>query len=157
VHVDGGPRNRGDVVSDQVPRRFEPPVTEVTAPFWEATRRRVLLVQWCTDCDKPIFFPREVCPGCLGTRLDWREASGNGTVHAVSVQHLPSMPLPAYTERPYAVALVELTEGVRMMSNLVGCAPEDVTVGMPVSVTWEEMTDGRHLPQFTPRSKWAPR
>jgi len=144
-------------VSGRSPRRFEPPETEVTAPFWEATRRRELLVQWCGDCDEPIFYPREVCPRCLGTRLHWRQASGDGQVHAVSVQHLPSMPLPAYTDGPYAVALVELIEGVRIMSNVVGCPPEEVTVGMPVCVTWEELTDGRHLPQFTPRAKRSPK
>jgi uncharacterized OB-fold protein len=131
-------------------RRLEPPVHPVTEPFWEATRRRELLVQWCIDCNEPIFYPREVCPRCLGTQLEWRPASGRGEVYAVSVQHKPAMPLPAFTDGPYAVALIELAEGVRMMSNVIGCPPDDVSVGMPVAITWEPLSDGRHLPQFAP-------
>jgi uncharacterized protein len=131
-------------------RRFEPHSTPVSEPFWEGTRRRALLLQWCVACDKPIFYPREVCPWCLGSRLVWREASGHGRVYAVSVQYQPGMPLPAFTDGPYAVALVELSEGVRMMSNVIGCSPDDVSVGMPVIVTWEPLTDWRHLPQFEP-------
>jgi uncharacterized protein len=133
------------------PRRVEPPASEVAEPFWEATRERRLVVQWCRPCGKPIFYPREVCPRCLGTDLEWRDSAGTGTVYAASVQHKPSMPLPAYSEGPFVIALIELDEGVRLMSNVVGCDPEAVTVGMEVAVTWEELTDGRHLPLFQPR------
>jgi uncharacterized OB-fold protein len=131
-------------------RRFEPEPTEVTTPFWDATRRRELLLQWCLTCDEPVFYPREACPRCWGTDLAWRQAAGDGVVHAVSVQHRPAMPLPAFTGGPYAVALIELAEGPRMMSNVVGCPPDDVAVGMAVVVTWEPMSDGRNLPQFEP-------
>src|SRR5207247_1661829 len=96
--------------------RLEPPTTETTAPFWDATRERRFLLQWCTACEAPVFYPRDVCPRCLGTALDWREASGRGTVYAVSVQHRAANP--TMSERvPYAVALVDLEEGVRIMSN----------------------------------------
>jgi uncharacterized OB-fold protein len=135
---------------DAGPRRFEPPTTELTEPFWEATRRHVFLLQWCTECEQPIFYPREACPLCLGTSIEWRPASGEGRVYAVSVQHRPPMPLPFYSEGPYAVALVDLAEGVRVMSNVVGCPPEEVVVGMPVALTWEPLSDGRNLPQFAP-------
>jgi uncharacterized OB-fold protein len=134
-------------------RRLEPPVGEVSEPFWDATRREELLLQWCTSCEQPIFYPREVCPRCLGTALEWRRASGEGEVYAVSVQHRPPVNLPAFEDGPYAVAVVELAEGVRLLSNVVGCRPDDVTVGMPVTVTWEPLTDGRNLPLFQPRSR----
>jgi uncharacterized protein len=136
------------VSTPAAPRRMEPPISDVTEPFWAATRRKEFLLQWCLSCEQPVFYPREVCPRCWGSALEWRPASGEGRVYAVSVQHRPAMPMPAFMDGPYAVALVELAEGPRVMSNIVGCPPEDVVVGMPVSLTWEPLTDGRHLPQF---------
>jgi uncharacterized protein len=130
------------------PTRMEPPAAEVSRPFWEATRNKQFLLQWCTPCDQPIFYPREVCPRCLGTELEWRPASGQGQVHAVSVQHNPPMPPAAFNQGPYVVALIDLAEGARVMSNVIGCPPDDVVVGMPVTLTWEPLSDGRHLPQF---------
>jgi uncharacterized OB-fold protein len=135
--------------SEVQPRRLEPPVTETSQPFWDATREHRLLLQWCTACDSPIFFPREVCPGCLGSELEWRPASGRGRVYAVTVENLPERSTIA-TDAPFAVALVDLEEGVRIMSNVIGCAPDDVRVGMAVELTWEPLSDGRNLPQFEP-------
>jgi uncharacterized OB-fold protein len=131
------------------PRRAEPPETALTRPFWNATRERRLLLQWCTRCNVPIHYPRECCPRCLHSELEWRPASGRGEVYAVSVMHRAGNPL-MQDRVPYAVALVDLEEGVRFMSNIVGCAPSEVRVGMPVSVTWEELSDGRQLPLFAP-------
>lgn len=135
---------------DAIPTRPQPLEDEASRPFWEATRQRRLLYQWCTACTRPVFFPRDICPGCLGsTTLEWRESAGQGTVYTFSNVHRPQMPnfvLPA----PYTVALIELAEGVRLMSNVVNCKPEQVRVGMDVKVTWELLDDGRHLPQFEP-------
>lgn len=132
------------------PKRIEPPVTDVTEEFWEATKEGKLLVQWCGACNAAIFYPREVCPQCLSSdSLEWRPASGKGTVYAYSVQHRPANPTMA-DRVPYTVALVELDEGIRMMSNIIDCAPDDVSVGMPVTVAWEDLSDGRKLPQFSP-------
>lgn len=131
------------------PTRFEPPVSDDTRAFWEATRDKQLVLQWCTSCQKAIFYPRAACPGCLGDALEWRPATGLGRVHAVSVQHKPANPFMA-DKVPYAVALVDLDEGVRLMTNVVGCEPDDVAVDMAVRVTWEPLTDGRHLPLFEP-------
>lgn len=128
---------------------LEPPVSEVSAPFWEATKREQLVLPWCTSCEEPIWYPREVCPSCLGTTIEWRQASGEGEVYAVSVQHRPGIGRdPA--AGPYAVALVELPEGVRLMSNVIDMAPEDVTVGLRVRLAWQPLSDGRKLPQFAP-------
>lgn len=129
--------------------RLEPPISSVSAPFWDATRARLLTLQWCIDCETPVFYPRAVCPGCLGSALEWRPASGDGCVYAVTVEHRPQNPGMA-AMAPYAVALVDLDEGVRMLTNVVGCPPEEVSVGMRVSVTWEALSDGRHLPLFEP-------
>ncbi|HEY7106843.1 MAG TPA: OB-fold domain-containing protein [Acidimicrobiia bacterium] len=127
----------------------EPPVTEVTEPFWEATRERRLLIPWCIECDAPVWYPREICPTCLGSALEWRDASGAGEVYACTVEHRVTMPGP-WGDEPYVVALVVLEEGPRMMTNVVGCDPATVTVGMAVRVTWEELSDGRNLPLFEP-------
>lgn len=129
--------------------RLVPPASEVAAPFWDATRDRALVLQWCSDCDQPVHYPREACPRCLGSSLEWQPASGVATVHAVSVQHRPGPGRDA-ADGPYAVALVELPEGVRMMTNVVGCEPDAVTVGMAVRVAWEPLPDGRNLPVFAP-------
>jgi len=139
-------------VTNQQPRRpVEPPVSDTTQPFWDATREQRLLIQWCTACGEPVWFPREVCPACLGSSLVWRPSSGLAEVYAFTVEHRPTMPTP-FGDEPYVVALVELEEGPRLMTNVVGCAPDTVSVGMPVQVTWEALSDGRNLPLFEPRS-----
>ncbi|HEY2814573.1 MAG TPA: OB-fold domain-containing protein [Acidimicrobiales bacterium] len=124
-------------------------------PFWDATRAHRYLVQWCAACETPIFYPREVCPTCLSAEsLEWRDSTGRGTVHAVSVQHRPANP--TMVDRvPYAVALVDVDAGdgsdtIRVMANIVECDPESVRVGDAVTLTWEELSDGRNLPLFMP-------
>lgn len=128
--------------------RFEPPASEGAAPYWDATRDKQLLVPTCPE-HGPFWYPREVCPRCLTPDLEWRPASGRGSVYACSTMPKPAMPGMADAV-PYVVALVELEEGVRLMSNVVGVAADDVHVGMAVSVTWEPLPDGRHLPVFQP-------
>ncbi len=147
MHVDPRPRNGGDPVSKSEVARPEPPTSTLTEPFWEATRSGQLLLQWCRRCERPIFYPRVVCPGCLGDELEWRPSSGTGRVYAVTVEHKPQDPRMA-EQAPYAVALVELDEGVRLLTNIVGCDPDKVSVDDAVSVVWEPLPDGRQLPLF---------
>ncbi|CAN5718846.1 OB-fold domain-containing protein [soil metagenome] len=124
--------------------RTGPPVNAVDEPFWAATREQRLVLQWCTACERVVHYPREACPSCLGDDLAWRPASGRGVVHAAST-------MAATTDRdPYVVALVDLAEGARFMTNVVGCDPADVVIGMMVTVAWEPLDDGRHLPLFAP-------
>lgn len=129
--------------------RIEPPVSPASEPFWDATREQRFVLPWSTASGLPMWYPREVDPDSPGSPIEWREASGDGVVYAASVQHRPG-PGRNPDDGPYVVALVELAEGVRMMSNVVGCPPDDVTVGMPVRLVWEPLSDGRHLPLFTP-------
>jgi uncharacterized OB-fold protein len=128
---------------------IEPPISAHARPFWDATREQRLVLPWCRACDAPFWYPREICPRCLAEDIDWRDATGDGAVYAVSVQHRPGPGRDA-ADGPYAVVLVDLAEGVRMMSNVTGHAPDDVTVGMDVRVTWIPLSDGRNLPQFEP-------
>ena len=131
-------------------RLMEPPApSEVSAPFWDATREQRLVLPWSTATGRAVWYPREVDPAAPDQPFDWREASGEGVVYAASVHHRTG-PGRDPDDGPYVVALVELPEGVRMMTNIVGCPPDEVTVGMPVRLVWHPLSDGRHLPMFAP-------
>ena len=132
---------------DGAPDRQQPPVSPAAEPFWEATRSCTLVIQWCRSCERAIHFPREACPSCLGTDLEFRPAIGTGTVYAASQMPAPGNPGMA-GRAPYVVALIDLPEGVRLMSNVVGDGALDVAVGDAVDVAWEPLADGRHLPVF---------
>jgi hypothetical protein len=86
---------------------------------------------------------------CFGSAIEWRPATGDGVVYSYSIDHRPP-PVGFSMGKPFVVALVELQEGVRLMTNIVGCPPERVEVGTEVSVTWEPLSDGRQLPLFEP-------
>jgi len=128
---------------------IEPTTSDGSEPFWDGTRRHEFLLPWCRACDAPFWYPREVCPRCLGTEIEWRPAAGAGEVYAVSVQHRPG-PGRDEADGLYAVALVDLAEGVRVMGNVLNAEPESVRVGQAVRVTWQPLRDGRNLPQFEP-------
>jgi len=127
--------------------RMEPTPTALSAPFWDATREQRLLVQWCDTCDAGVYYPRWACPTCLGTDLAWREASGRGELYTFNVVHQAANPMMADMV-PYVIALVDFDEGVRIVTNLVDTAQEDLKVGMAVTVAWEPLSDGRNLPVF---------
>ena len=144
---------------DEGTTRFEPPVGAESGPFWEATREGHLLVQWCTACDRGIFYPRALCPHCAApdSALEWRRASGRATVHAAVVEHHPAAAGARFSGgEPYCVALVDLEEGVRMLTNVVGCPPDEVRAGLALTVTWEPLSDGRQLPLFQPAGDIGP-
>ena len=118
----------------------------LTAPFWEACRRRALEVSACGDCGHRFLPPGPCCPRCWCTRLAPQEVCGRGRVFSFVVYRRTYHPaIPA----PYVVALVELEEGPRLISNIVGCAPEEVAVGMPLEVRFEEAGEFM-LPRFAP-------
>jgi uncharacterized OB-fold protein len=134
------------------PTRFEPPMSPAGRPFWDATREQRLVLQWCRSCDEPIHYPRDACPRCLGDDLEVRPSAGTGEVYAASTMPKPGNPFMKGRE-PYVVALVALDDGVRLLTNLVDVDPDDVRVGQRVEVTWEALSDGRHLPQFRPADR----
>ena len=124
---------------------LDPP--EESAPFFDGAREHRLLIQRCTSCGKHQFYPRKVCIACGDTDVEWVEASGKGTVHTFTVVHRG---IPGWVEDgPYVAAVIDLEEGARMTSNVVDCTPRDVTVGMPVDVTFVD--EGKYvLPRFRP-------
>lgn len=117
------------------------------APWWDAVSRRELTFQSCSDCGKAVFFPRSRCPHCFSDRLEWRKSAGDGSVYAFTV--VRRAPRGFQDRVPYCVALIDVKEGFRMMSNVVGCEPQDIQVGMPVSVAFEQRGEGL-LPVFKP-------
>jgi uncharacterized OB-fold protein len=121
-----------------------------TAPFWAGCRESRLLIQHCEACGHNQFPPSNLCAHCGAGGLSWKQASGAGKVFSWIVVRHP-VPKPVYAQDvPYVVALVELAEGVRMPSNIIGCSPEDVVADMPVKVTFKQVTDEVVLPLFEP-------
>lgn len=119
---------------------------EITEGWWEATKQRRLVVQHCTACDHRQHYPRPLCLKCRSTELDWLDCSGAATVHSFTVVHRQLGPA---FDTPHVVALVDLAEGPRMTTNLVGANVDSWSCDEPVTLTWRALGDGRHLPQFT--------
>ena len=130
--------------------RFDLPAPDdETQPFWAAARDHRLLIKRCADCGATHFYPRPFCPHCWSTAVRWEEASGDAILYTWSVVHQND--LPPFPERvPYVAAVVDLTEGPRMMTNVVGCAPDRLEVGMALRVTYERLTDEVTVPVFVP-------
>lgn len=117
--------------------------------FWEGVQARQLRLQRCRACGRFRFYPRALCPHCLAGDFDWVSASGRGTVYSYTVCHRPAGEAFA-PEAPYIVVLVDLEEGVRLMSNLIGCPSEKARVGMPVEMIFEEASPAITLYKFRP-------
>jgi uncharacterized protein len=126
-----------------------PQIDPESQTYWTAAREGRLLIKRCADCGKAHHYPRELCPHCHSDRVTWEQASGKGTVYTYTVARRPAGP--AFKgDTPYVVALVELAEGPRMMTNLITVAPERVRIGMPVQLRFETITDEVSLPKFMP-------
>ena len=118
-------------------------------PFGEGCREGRLLAQRCSGCGRLRFPPKAICPHCLSREATWEQMSGRGTVFTFTV--FRRLYHPGFAgELPYAVALVELDEGPRILSNIVNADPEAVHCGMRVRVRFERATDEITLPKFEP-------
>jgi hypothetical protein len=128
------------------------PVTQPwSEKFWEGTKQGKLLIQVCTDCESRIFYPRKYCPECWSGSLGWIEASGKARIETFSTAY--SMVEPKFMdELPYTIAFVNLDEGIRMMTRIVDCKPEDIRFDMPVEVVFHER-EGFFLPYFRPAGR----
>lgn len=137
-----------------------PQVDPESEAYWEAAGEGELVLQRCRSCGERQFYPRAVCRHCWSRDLAFEPVAGTGTVHSFTRCHVPGQP--GYDEEtPYLVALVELDlpaenpsgRAVRMTTHVVGCPPEEVTVDMPVEVTFRAVGEDPavHLPVFEPR------
>ncbi|MBR0754419.1 Zn-ribbon domain-containing OB-fold protein [Bradyrhizobium jicamae] len=126
-----------------------PEPTPETLPFWEAARKNELHLQRCADgCGKAYFPPRRFCPRCGSRNTEWFRASGRATLYSYVISHRPA---PGFAP-PYAIAVVELDEGPRMMTNIVGCeqTQDALRLDMPLTVVFAQQSDTITLPFFTP-------
>lgn len=127
-----------------------PRIDEESRGFWEACARHELVLQRCAACRAFRHPPRALCPACLSLEVEWVRASGRGTVYSFTVTHQNHAP--GFRQHlPYVLAIVELEEGVRLMTNVVGCDPAAVRIDMPVEVDWDDAHPGLSLPLFRPR------
>jgi uncharacterized OB-fold protein len=127
--------------------RLAPTISPDTAFFWNGLREHKLLIQRCSGCGALRNPPRPMCPKCRSLEWDSIESSGRGIVYSYVMPHQPRFP---FFDYPYIVVLVELDEGVRLVSNLVDIEPVDVTVGMPVQVCYQTFENDLVLHQFRP-------
>ncbi len=126
-----------------------PVIDERSRPWWEAARRHKLQLQRCEQCGHLAFPPAPMCPGCRSTELGWIDVSGRGKVWSWTVFH-KSYFAGFANEIPYAVAIVELEEGPRMWTQVVGIERDQLKMGMPVEVVFEDVTDEVTLVKFRP-------
>src|SRR5262249_20111428 len=115
-------------------------------PFWEGLARHELLIQRCDACQRHIFYPRSLCPYCFREAPSWVRSTGSGTIYSYTVVHQ------AYGwfagQVPFVIAIVELQEGVRMVTRISGSPPEAVSIGAPVQVVFEQVDEHLTLPYF---------
>ena len=128
--------------------RPAPTVTDDSALFWEAARDRRLVAQRCAGCGELHHPPRPVCPRCHSLGHDFIEVAGTGVVYSYSLLHHPQHPAFTY---PVVAVLVDLDEGVRVLSNLVDVEPADVRIGLEVEVAFEPTVSDMAVPVFRPR------
>ena len=132
----------------QAPKKPVPVPTNITREFWDRANEGVLVLPYCRDCGTYTYYPRSVCVRCMSRNLEWRPSAGQGTVYSYTIVRSPQ---PAFRDMaPYVVANVELTEGVRMMANVLTDDPDSVQIGMPVKVVFVQVTPDLKMPQVVP-------
>jgi uncharacterized OB-fold protein len=115
-------------------------------PYWEGLAQGELRIQRCDVCARAVFYPRALCPHCFSEQLSWIVASGKGTIYSYTVAHQAFGPFA--TETPFVVAIVELEEGVRMMTRISEALRERITIGAAVQVTFTTVGEHFTLPYF---------
>ena len=131
-------------------RKMIPDPTPETEFFWRKTKDHELWIQRCIDCSEAFFYPRLHCPKCNTDKVEWFQASGRGTLYSYMINYRPAPGFEA--EAPYAIAVIELEEGPRMMGNIVGIenTPENLVLDMPLRVTFTDATEDIAIPNWEP-------
>jgi uncharacterized OB-fold protein len=132
------------------PDSMPPPLANATTlPFWEAAAEHRLVVQRCAACQHTRLPPAPICPECRSADAEWQELSGRGEVYTFTHVHRP---IAAGQDLPFVIAVITLegAGGVRIISNLVGASPEEIEIGTPVELVWEDMSPDLAIPRFRP-------
>jgi uncharacterized OB-fold protein len=127
--------------------RPAPPVTELSEGFWQGVREGRLVIQRCTRCGVLRHYPQPMCPACRALGFDWAPVSGRGEIYAYTVAHRAFHPA-WQAHVPYAIATIELEEGVRMVCDLLGTPIERVRIGARVEAFFEELPGQGRMPRF---------
>ncbi len=123
-----------------MPERMPKPMptpTPTSQPFWDALAEHRVRIQYCTACDKYVYYPRSHCPRCLSPELKWRNIRGTGTVYTFTVARRATAPM-FEDEVPQKIAVIELDEGPRLTSTLVNVEPEEIEIGMRVKPVFDK-------------------
>lgn len=126
-----------------------PVVTEENRPFWEGCQQGKLLLQYCSECHHHQFYPRQYCVQCNSNNLHWVEAQGHGVIYSYTIIY-QNKSSEFVHDTPYNVAIVQLEEGSRMLSNIVDIDTTQLRVDLPVTVVFDQVTDTIALPRFRP-------
>lgn len=133
-------------MEEKIINRVVPKIDGDSAYFWEECNKGNLVIQFCEDCNKHIYYPRIVCPNCMSRNIKWVKSSGKGKIYTYTIARRPAGP--SFSEKvPYVIALVELEEGVRILSNIINCDVDKVSCELPVEVVFEKVGN-IHLPMF---------
>lgn len=124
-----------------------PTVDPESAPYWSALKQHRLVLKRCLDCGRHHFYPRALCPNCHSDALEWTDARGSGSIYSFTIARRPAGPA-FKADAPYVVAVVQLDEGARMMTNIVTDDVDAVRIGQRVAVQFDDVTDDITLPKF---------
>jgi uncharacterized OB-fold protein len=135
----------------ELERPLPQPITPEARPYWDGLREHRLMLPRCRDCGKAFFYPRVLCPFCHGAAIDWIQASGRGRLYSFEIAY-QTINKAFKVKPPYVLAMVELEEGPRMMSNLINVAadPAVLRCDMPVEIVFHQLTDDITVPLFQP-------
>lgn len=138
-------------MSQDAYRKPLPVPSPETVRFWQGCKAHELWIPYCRGCSQFYFYPRDFCPRCFSRDIEWRQASGRGLIYTFGIHYRAWHPGWAQ-EVPYVSAIVELEEGARLYTNIVGVepSPESIRCGMPVEVVWDDVTEEITLPKFRP-------
>lgn len=129
-----------------------PAISSLSEPYWTGLKHRDLKLQRCNNCHKLWYPPGPFCPDCWSRDVTWQKLSGRGKVNSWVVFHQAYFSS-VKEEIPYNVAEVELDEGPRLLTNLVGIDNADIEIGMPVEIVFDDVTDEVTLAKFRPAGK----
>ncbi len=122
---------------------------ELSRPFWDAAKRHELVLPRCRTCSNIFFYPRERCPDCFSDDLEWTRASGMGRLYSFTIVYQAGHPA-FQPDTPHIYAIIQLNEGPKIPSNLVGCEIEDARIDMAVEAVFDDVSEDYTLVKFRP-------
>lgn len=128
-----------------------PVITDLTRPFWTAAKNRKLVLQKCRRCEVFNFHPKPWCIECGSRELTWTDAKPTGTVYSFTISRTVAMNFPGWEkDLPVLLCLIDLDDGARMYAQVTDCSPEEIRIGMRVTVHFEDISEEAGIPKFRP-------